>query len=246
MHTSISDLSNFYSSPLGSRTFELLQRKLTGLWSDFSEETLLGIGFPFPFMEAFTPFFRRSFVFTLEKQGATYWPYSGPNATALVDPESLPLPDCSVNRILVAHAMEIVEDPAEFLSELWRILDPGGRIIIITPNRRGLWARLDTTPFGSGQPFSHKQLKDLLNTVNFSVEKWIDALYMPPLENKYLLRSAPVWEKIGGGFLIPFAGLHIVEASKQLYRPVLVNQPVKNRRTIFLPSIRPVTRVKPE
>jgi hypothetical protein len=36
------------------------------------------------------------------------------------------------------------------------------------------------------------------------------------------LRTAVAWERIGLGLSLPGAGLHVVEASKQLYRPVTV------------------------
>jgi hypothetical protein len=36
------------------------------------------------------------------------------------------------------------------------------------------------------------------------------------------LRTAVAWERIGVGFSLPGAGLHVVDASKQLYRPVTV------------------------
>ena len=49
-------------------------------------------------------------------------------------------------------------NPRELLREMWRVLAPNGRLLIVVPNRRGLWARVDTTPFGYGSPFSRSQL----------------------------------------------------------------------------------------
>ena len=38
----------------------------------------------------------------------------------------------------------------------------GGRLLIVVPNRRGVWARSDTTPFGHGRPYSRSQITHLL------------------------------------------------------------------------------------
>jgi len=131
-----------------------------------------------------------------------------------------------------------VESPSELLHEIWRILTPGGRIILVAPNRRGLWARMDTTPFGYGQPYSRSQLKSLMRQTWFSPEGWAETLYVPPLRNRLLLQSAQAWEQIGAGFSLPFAGLHIVEATKQLYRPGAVRAVRRSRRfsPVFVPA----------
>jgi SAM-dependent methyltransferase len=171
-------------------------------------------------------------------QGVVNWPSTGASASALVDPLMMPLPDASIDRVLVVHALETVESPSELLHEIWRILTPGGRIILVAPNRRGLWARMDTTPFGYGQPYSRSQLKSLMRQTWFSPEGWAETLYVPPLRNRFLLQTAQAWEQVGAGFSLPFAGLHIVEATKQLYRPGAVRAVQRSRRfsPVFVPA----------
>jgi hypothetical protein len=111
----------------------------------------------------------------------------------------------------------------------------------VAPNRRGVWARMDPTPFGQGQPFSRSQLKCLMRQTLFSPEGWAETLYVPPLRNGFFLRSAIAWERVGVSFSLPFAGLHIVEATKQLYRAVTVRQPRRAARLapIFIPAPAP-------
>ena len=58
----------------------------------------------------------------------------------------------------MVHALEHAEDPRETLKEMWRVLAPNGRLVIVVPNRRGLWASFEHTPFGSGRPYSRGQL----------------------------------------------------------------------------------------
>jgi hypothetical protein len=111
--------------------------------------------------------------------------------------------------------------PGDMLGEIWRVLTPGGRVLAIAPNRRGVWARSDLTPVGHGQPYSKAQLADLMRGALFSPEHWREALFFPPSRRRLMLRSAGVWETVGRALALPFAGLHVVDATKQLYRPAL-------------------------
>ena len=171
-------------------------------------------------------------------QGVVNWPGTGASASALVDPLMMPLPDASIDRVLVVHALETVESPSELLHEIWRILTPGGRIIVVAPNRRGLWARMDTTPFGHGQPFSRSQLKSLMRQTWFSPEGWAETLYVPPLRNRFLLRRPRPGSGSASASRCPSPGLHIVEATKQLYRPGAVRRGAPRRRLapVFVPA----------
>jgi SAM-dependent methyltransferase len=151
----------------------------------------------------------------------------------------LPLPDSCIDRILVVHALETEESPGEMLSELWRVLTPGGRIIAIVPNRSGFWARIDSTPFGQGQPFSRRQLNNLLRDSLFSPIHWAEALYVPPVQRPLFLKSADVWERMGSILPLPVAGVHLVEATKLLYRPMAVSQVRRAQRVmspVFVPA----------
>ncbi|HEY8214351.1 MAG TPA: methyltransferase type 11, partial [Methylocystis sp.] len=64
------------------------------------------------------------------------------------------------------------------------------------------------------------QLQQLLQEAQFLPLYWDEALYVPPFQRASLLRSAPAFERIAGRFSLPGGGVHIVEATKQLYRPV--------------------------
>jgi SAM-dependent methyltransferase len=224
MSVDVTDLRAFYASPLGSVTRRLVGRGIDRFWGRLTGLRILGLGYAVPYLTAVRPECERTLAFMPASQGVVNWPPTGASASALVDPLMMPLPDASIDRMLVVHALETVESPTELLHEIWRILTPGGRIIVVVPNRRGLWARMDTTPFGHGQPFSRTQLKGLMRQTLFSPEGWAETLYVPPLRSRFFLRSAVAWERLGVGLSLPFAGLHIVEATKQLYRPVAVRQ----------------------
>lgn len=222
MSVDVTDLRAFYASPLGGVTRRLVGRAIDRFWGPLTGLKVLGLGYATPYLAAVRPECERTLAFMPATQGVVNWPGSGPSASALVDPMMMPLPDAVIDRVLVVHALETVESPTELLSEVWRVLTPGGRIIVVAPNRRGVWARVDTTPFGHGQPFSRSQLKALMRQTQFSPEGWAETLYVPPFRNRFVLQTALAWERLGTGFNLPFAGLHIVEATKQLYRAVTV------------------------
>jgi SAM-dependent methyltransferase len=222
MGVDVTDLRAFYGSALGRVTQRLVGRSVGQFWGPLVGLRVLGLGYAVPYLAPVRSDAERTLAFMPASQGVVNWPASGTSATALVDLTMMPLPDASIDRVLVVHGLEIVENPNELLHEVWRVLTPGGRLILVAPNRRGLWARMDTTPFGYGQPFSRTQLKALMRQTLFSPERWAETLYVPPLRSRFLLRTAQIWERVGSGFSLPFAGLHVVEATKQLYRAITV------------------------
>lgn len=233
MALDVVDLRSFYGTPLGLVARRLLVRDVRRLWPRTAGCALVGIGYATPILEAFRGEGERVLALMPAAQGVVNWPADARSATALVDPYEIPLPNASVDRVLLVHILETVTHPGDLLSEVWRVLTPGGRVIAVVPNRRGLWARMDTTPFGHGQPFSRGQVAGLMRAALFSPEAWIEALFVPPIERRFLLRWAGAWEATGAALGLPFAGVHIVDATKQLYRPA----PVRAVRRSFVMAV---------
>lgn len=241
MRSDVVDLRGFYSGALGELAAQTIGARVQQRWHDHRGAIVLGIGYPTPYLEPFRPAADRVLALMPEGQGVVHWPPSGPSATALADTGMLPLADSSVDLILLVHALETDDSPPDLLSEVWRVLNPGGRLIAVVPNRRGLWARMDTTPFGQGQPFSRGQLTRLMRESLFSPIYWTELLYMPPVHRGLFRRMAHAWEKIGSTLSLPFAGVHLIEATKLLYRPMPVR--ASRRAAIrFQPVLVPSTR----
>ena len=199
--------------------------------------TVAALGYGSPYIERFRESAARCFALMPAAQGAAVWPDAGGCATALVCGDMLPLPDNSVDRLLIVHALEAAERPGELLEEVWRVVAPEGRILLIVPSRRGVWARVDGTPFGYGLPYSKTQLRDLLQGAVFSPVFWGEALFAPPVERRAIIRFAPTIERTGAAFSLPFAGVYVVEAIKQVYRPVGVHALPKARRGVVVPAL---------
>lgn len=230
MAIDVVDLRTFYELPLGKVARRFVGRVVRAWWPSCPGLAFLGIGYATPYLGAFRDEAMRLLAFMPAEQGVINWPQSGLSSSALIETGMLPLPDGSIDRIVIVHALETAEHPRELLAEAWRILTPGGRLIAIVPSRRGVWARFDATPFGYGQPFSKGQLRELLRETLFSPIHWAEALYMPPFRRRPFLSSAAAFERIGASLALPFAGVHLVEATKQLYRPVLARK--AHRRSV--------------
>lgn len=233
----IVDLRNFYGSLLGRLAERSIAMALASVWVQLPNERLLGLGYATPWLDRFGGDAERVFAFMPAAQGAVNWPPTGPSATALVFDEELPLFDSSVDRILLVHALEHAENAHETLKEMWRVLAPGGRIIIVAPNRRGVWARFEHTPFGTGRPFSRTQLTELLRETNFTPAAWADALHFPPSRRRWVMRFHQLLERAGRRLWPIFSGVVIVEAQKRLYQGIPVAQ--RASRRVFVPVLTP-------
>lgn len=216
MKLDVSELRDFYASPLGNVVRRLLSKRIRARWQAVQGRTLVGVGFASPFLGQYRSEARRVVALMPENQGALVWPRTGRTLSALVENERLPLADNSVDNILAIHSIEVAERVRPLLREMWRVLAPEGRLLVIVPNRRGVWARMDTTPFGQGHPYSRRQLEALLVEALFTPVHWSTALHMPPLGPRLLLSSAPAWERVGSRVSRGFAGVVIVEAQKEL------------------------------
>jgi SAM-dependent methyltransferase len=237
MNPDIVDLRSFYASVLGKFAEQSIAAALSMVWDSIPNERLVGLGYTLPWLDRFGGDAERVFAFMPATQGAVMWPPAGPSATALVFDEELPLMDSSIDRILLVHSLEHAENPRETLKEIWRVLSPNGRVVVVVPNRRGVWARFEHTPFGTGRPFSRTQLNDLLRENNFTPAAWSDALHFPPSRRSFVLSSHNVLERTGRRFWPMFSGVIVVEAQKRLYQGLPVAQ--RASRRVFVPVLTP-------
>lgn len=243
MHTDVVDLRDFYDSGLGQAARRMIRRRLRALWPNVTGETVLGLGYSTPYLRAFREQAERVIAVMPAPQGVLHWPSEGPNLVSLADEVELPLPDLSVDRVLLVHGLECTEQLRPMLREVWRVLTGHGRLLIVVPNRRGLWARREATPFGYGQPYTPGQLSRLLRDNLFTPLQTARALYLPPLHRRLLIGSAPAWENVGGRWFQVFGGVVLVEAGKQIYAATPVQAKPRRRVLVGLPkTARPGTR----
>jgi SAM-dependent methyltransferase len=234
MYVDVVDLRDFYETRLGQVARRMIRRRIRLIWPDLRGMRLLGLGYATPYLRLFRDEAERSIAVMPSSQGVLSWPREGPNAVALADEGELPLQDYSIDRVLLVHGLEYSQQVRPLLKEIWRVMAGGGRLMVVTPNRRGIWARIDRTPFGQGHPYTPSQLSRVLREADFTPERVSTALFVPPNGSRMMLRSAAAIEQIGERWFTTFAGVSVVEASKQIYaKPALKRR--ESRRQAYLP-----------
>lgn len=239
MWADIIDLRDFYLSRLGRVTQRMIRRRIRLMWPDVSGYAVLGLGYATPYLRPLMAEAARVAAVMPRAQGVLHWPSDGLRLVTLADETALPFPDNSVDRILLVHALESSEHLRAMMREVWRILAGDGRLLVVAPNRRGIWARSGATPFGHGLPYSAGQLSRLLRDNMFTPLRSASALFVPPLSSQMALSSAPAWEKLGERWFRGFAGVVLAEASKQIY--AATPSPAASRR-VLAPLPEDITR----
>ena len=219
MQLNTHELGEFYETHLGLVARRILLRRVRLAWPDVEGLRVLGYGYATPFLRPFLIEAERTVAAMPAQMGATSWPGSK-CLTTLVEEDALAFPDAFFDRILVVHGVEGAESLRPLLRQLWRVLAPEGKLLLIAPNRASLWAQLDWSPFGQGRPFSRGELEAILRDVLFEPLSWDRALYVPPLHSRALVGTGASWEKFGSRFLPRLGGVHLVEVTKSLYAPV--------------------------
>ena len=234
MYLDVLDMKRFYEQPLGLVVRAQVGQRIRALWPDLSGMRVLSLGFATPYLRPYLGEAERVIAAMPAPQGVIAWPPEGPSRTTLVAETDLPLPDACIDRALLVHTLDLSNDSLAVLREIWRVLAPGGRIVVVVPNRRSLWSQFETTPFGYGRPYSRGQLSAFFRETRFVPTASDGALHVPPFRSRLLMRSARSWERIGRRLWPAFAGVLVVEAEKQIYQ-TLPTAPENAAARLFRP-----------
>jgi hypothetical protein len=219
MRPNIVNLRQFYSSPLGRKVRRRLRNLMSDSWKRGHGLVTVGLGYTTPLLPLPDAADAQARIIALMPiaQGAIYWPIDRENHSVLADEMRPPFMPSSLHRVLVAHGFEHVSTPDECLRIWWQLLAPGGRLMLVVPNRRGLWARLGATPFAAGTPYTLATLKYLLNEAGFTVRDMRSALFTPPSTHPFWLTCFNAIEWLGAACFPRIGGVFVVEAEKQIY-----------------------------
>jgi SAM-dependent methyltransferase len=222
--------AEFYRTARGAIAAQMVRERLCALWPNLAGQSVLGLGFAGPYLRIWREHAGRCIAATPAQSGVPHWPAA---LACSIDEEQLPFADLSVDRILLVHGLENAENARRMLREVWRVLKDDGRLLVVAPNRVGIWAQVESTPFGQGQPYSQRQISRLLAASLFRVERRDTALYLPPTRLRLVLRSARLFERVGRGVAPKFAGVTITEAVKDVYA-AMPKDAVARRRVVGL------------
>jgi SAM-dependent methyltransferase len=222
--TGASAIAAFYDGALGALVSRHLSAKLAEAWGTAKGQRVAAFGYATPFL---APFREAERLVALVPEGTGVRRDEGV-PSAIVSGALWPLPDASVDRLLIVHGLEEANGPRRMLREAWRVLADDGLLIVVAANRRGPWALVETTPFAAGRPYSRRQLDRLLQGGMFQPTAYAAALHFPPIDHEALLRVANAWERLGDLLdglaarrLLPnLAGVNLIEARKSMAVPV--------------------------
>jgi SAM-dependent methyltransferase len=224
--------ADFYGTTRGAVAARLLRERLLAMWPDLRGQSVLGIGFAAPYLRLWRPQAARCIAVTPAQMGATRWPLGEPCLSCTAEEDALPFPDMSFDRVLLVHGLEAAENARRLLRETWRVLKDDGRLLVVAPNRAGIWAYVEQTPFGHGQPYSFGQLGRLLAASLYRVERRDTVLWLPPVGPRLVLRSADLFERAGRRLMPGMAGVILSEAVKDVYAAMPL-KPVPRRRLVL-------------
>lgn len=221
MHLDVLDLKSFYyRTRLGRAAQKAIRAQMQRFWPEAARQTVVGFGFALPLLRPYLAEARRVTALMPGPQGVMSWPAGMPNVSVLCEETSWPVQTGQVDKLVLLHGLETSENPHAVLEEAHRVLGPGGSAVFIVPNRGGLWARRDRTPFGFGRPYSPGQLEAQIGVAGFRVVRRAAALYQPPSERRFWLRTGGMWEGLGQFVSGRHAGgVLMVEATKHVAAP---------------------------
>ncbi|OHV11889.1 class I SAM-dependent methyltransferase [Kushneria phosphatilytica] len=141
-------------------------------------------------------------------------------STIVCDPASIPLPDESMELVLIHHLLELVAEPHYLLREAARVTDHHGRLLIVgwhpygaagfhhwLARYRGLW------PMG-GIWRSASRLRDWLTFVDFEIERMDYCGFILPSSSRCHDRM----EALGRRWNLPMGQSFVIRAKRRLHR----------------------------
>jgi len=236
MTQEVHGLERFYATPAGAVTARLLRDRLRTVWPALPGQAVLGLGYASPYLRLWRAEAARCVCLVPDHLPRWRWPRSAASATAVGLEAALPFPDLLFDRVLLVHALEHAENARRVLREAWRVLRDDGRLLVVVPNRLGLWAQLERTPFGHGQPYSSRQLEALLRRQMFEVTRREAALFVPPFRSRLLLRGSSTCERLGGRLRLSPAGVAIMEARKDCFAGLPAGAAANGARRVLAPE----------
>jgi SAM-dependent methyltransferase len=169
-------------------------------------------------------------------------------------PDSLPFASGSIDAVVLHHALECAGDRRSTVREIYRVLRPGGRLLVFAFNPYSLWgvrrlyAGMRDDAFSGTRFVSPLRMLDWLAVLGFEVDEGVRYLmYRPPLDiGRY---ESPRWSRVRDTFeraRIPLGGVYSLLARKTAIPLTLIRASQTDRQTQLVPLVpKPTARHRP-
>ncbi|WP_051168027.1 class I SAM-dependent methyltransferase [Marinospirillum minutulum] len=165
----------------------------------------------------------------------------------IADPSHLPLPNDSMDVVLLHHSLEIFDRPHALLKEAARVTLPKGELLIIGFNPLSLWGLARLLPkslqaeplqvLKSAELLSQKKLQDWFEFLDLKQEACQQIFHRPACNNKKILTRLAELDQRLDKKNWPLAGIYLLRIKKRVGSPLrpkvapkstnwLSNQPV--------------------
>jgi len=138
------------------------------------------------------------------------------------NPAMLPIASDSVDLVILMHHLSNSSEPHAILREVFRVLIPEGKLVIIDFNPISLWGLrhffqswLEHVPF-KGHFFTAKRIDDWMRLLGFDQHRHIRVGYQPPIQKPALIRHLSWLEKGMRKWLPVFGALNLMVYSKSI------------------------------
>jgi SAM-dependent methyltransferase len=202
-------LAEWFTTPLGRYLLAREQAYFDRTLADIFGYNAIQIGLPeCPFLKAS----RISTCATVDLEEP---------AQILADPHWLPFPESSIDLIVLPHALEFTDEPHQLLREVYRVIRPGGQLIVAGLNPFSLFGfkryfgRAQTMPW-NGNFIALYRLKDWLTLLGFEVSGGRLDCYVPPFAQEHWLRRFHFFENAGDRWWPIAGGVYFLRATKRV------------------------------
>lgn len=182
---------------------------------------------------------RISHRFALHPQHA-----ENPRLSALADFHQLPLPQESIDVVLLHHTLDFSQNPHQLLRESARLLIPRGHVLIVSFNPWSLFGlgRWFARFFSRAAHWRHQTLRlgrvlDWLTLLDFEVVDVQQGFYRLPLQHLHALKYLHWLERWGKKLRLPWGGYYVIVARKDRVGMTPLKLAWSEQRTRPLPGL---------
>ena len=190
-------LGTFYASAAGRLLLRRLFYLINACWPSLENKRLLTVGYATPFIR----FFQEKHPASLTEVDVDS---DGEKTLALKTTETaFPFRDKTFDAVFVVNTLEKSAFPDMLFSELRRILNDDGTLLLVRANRQTPWSCLKNTPVVTGTLYTERQIRRLMRKNVMTVTRRKQTLFFP----KAVYDLSPLAEKTEETLAeLPFGG----------------------------------------